>query len=75
MFTIRKSYTVSQRMKVIAYVEHDSVTAAAMNFGISKSMVSRWNSMQCAPAQAPLKAKELESGAIPQFPKEEQCVV
>jgi hypothetical protein len=72
MFTIRKSYAVSQKLNVIAYAEHNSITATAMNFGISKSMVGRWNSMQCALAQAPLKARKLGSVPKPQFPKEEQ---
>jgi hypothetical protein len=48
-------------------------TAAAMNFGISKSIVSGWKSMQYALTQALLNARKLGSGAKHQFPKEEQC--
>lgn len=46
IFTIRKSYTVLQKMKVIACADHHSVTAAAINFSInfsiSQPMVSGW---------------------------------
>jgi hypothetical protein len=40
MFINRKSYTVFQKLKVIAYADQHSVTAAAMTFSISKPMVS-----------------------------------
>jgi hypothetical protein len=33
---------------VIAYADHPSVTAAAMNFNLSKSMVSRWKASKNA---------------------------
>jgi hypothetical protein len=36
MITISKSYTVSQKLKVANYANGHSVTATAINFGITK---------------------------------------
>jgi hypothetical protein len=38
----------SLKLEVIAYADHPSVTAAAMNFNLSKSMVSRWKASKNA---------------------------
>ena len=74
MFTNRKSYTVSQKLKVMAYADHHSVTAAVMNFSISKSMVSYWKASRDVLEQAPLKARKLGSAPKPHFSREERCL-
>jgi hypothetical protein len=74
MFTNRKSYTVSQKLEVMAYADHHSVTAAAMNFSISKSMVSYWKASRDVLEQAPLKARKLGSAPKPHFSREERCL-
>jgi hypothetical protein len=57
----------SQKLKVIAYADHHSVTAAAINFGLSKSMVSLWKASKDALKQVSLKARKLRSGPKPHF--------
>jgi hypothetical protein len=61
---------VSQEFKVLSYAEHNPATSAATNYGISKYGQSMEVHAVCT-GTAPLKARKLESGAIPQFPKEE----
>jgi hypothetical protein len=73
MFT-NKSYTVSQKLKVMAYADHHPVTAAAMNFSISKSMVSYWKASRNVLEQARLKARKLGSAPKPHVSREERCL-
>jgi hypothetical protein len=72
MTNIRKSYTISQKLKIVAYAADHSRKDTAMNFGIHKSIVSRWVANKLTLQQAPSRARKLGSGPKPQFPVEER---
>jgi hypothetical protein len=74
MFTNKKSYTVSQKLKVMAYADHHSMTAAAMNFSMSKPMVSYWKVSRDVVEKALLKARKLGIAPKPHFSREERCL-
>jgi hypothetical protein len=57
-----KNICPSQKLEVIAYADHHSVTAAGMNFSLSNSMVRRCKASKDALKQAPMKARKLRNG-------------
>jgi hypothetical protein len=62
-----KYLSITQKLEVITYADHHSITATAMKFSLPRSMVSRWKALKGALKQAPLKARKLRSGPKPQF--------
>jgi hypothetical protein len=62
-----KYLSITKTGKSFTYADHHSITATAMNFSLSRSMVSRCKALKGALKQAALKARKLRSGPKPQF--------
>ena len=72
--TIRRSYTVAQKLIVIGIAESIGITAAARKCRVCHSMVSRWKKCKETLLAAKKPSRKLGCGRTPVFPEGERVV-